>query len=232
MDKISQNKICPTCSKEFSKPKNRSIKSWSLAKFCSMKCRRLTEETKNVLRDINTGRLFRPYSSEERSCAVCGKLFRVWKAKIKAGKGVCCSRKCAAVRMKTTSYLVNRTEEQKSFEILKSAENRSGEKSHLWKGGITPEIRKIRNSKETALWRKACFERDNFTCQATGQLGGRLAVHHINNFADFPELRTSIENGITLSDKSHREFHKEYGRRNNTLEQLQEFLHAKGRFHL
>lgn len=69
--------------------------------------------------------------------------------------------------------------------------------------------------------------RDNYTCQATGQWGGRLVVHHINNFADFPELRMSISNGITLSDSSHREFHKKYGRRNNTREQLQEFLESQ-----
>lgn len=187
-------------------------------------------ESKEKIKKANIGRLFRPYSSEEKNCVVCDKLFRVWKAKLKIGKGTCCSKKCAAIRMKTTSYLINRTEEQKQNEIKKGAKNRSGDKSHLWRGGITPEIKKIRNSNETKLWRKACFERDNYTCQATGEWGGKLVVHHINNFADFPELRTSISNGITLTDVAHREFHKKYGKRNNTREQLQEFLEAKGRY--
>lgn len=102
-----------------------------------------------------------------------------------------------------------------------------GEKSSHWKGGITPENHKIRTSLEIKLWRKSCFERDKFTDQKTGITGGELQVHHINNFADFPELRTSIENGITLSKESHKEFHKLYGRRNNTRSQLEEFL--KGR---
>ena len=93
-----------------------------------------------------------------------------------------------------------------------------------WKGGITPENRRIRNSSELKLWRKACMERDNFTCQKTGEKGGKLVVHHIHNFAFYPELRTSIENGITLSKKAHKEFHHKYGKRNNTKEQLQEFL--------
>lgn len=74
------------------------------------------------------------------------------------------------------------------------------------------------------LWKKACLERDNFTCQKTKQRGGKLRVHHINNFADFPELRTAINNGITLSEKSHKEFHQIYGVSNNTKEQLEEFL--------
>lgn len=96
-----------------------------------------------------------------------------------------------------------------------------------WKGGITPINVKIRTSLEIKLWRKACLERDNFTDQKTGQIGGDLVVHHINNFSSHPELRTSIENGITLSLKSHREFHKKYGTKNNTKEQLLEFLNNK-----
>ena len=41
------------------------------------------------------------------------------------------------------------------------------------------------------------------------------------------QKRTAIENGITLSLKAHREFHKKYGFRNNTKEQLEEFLNTK-----
>mgnify|MGYP003801148759 CR=1 FL=1 len=99
-----------------------------------------------------------------------------------------------------------------------------GEKSKHWKGGITPENEKQRKSIEYKLWRKACFERDNFTCKKTGVSGGRLVVHHINNFSEFPELRTSIENGITLSQESHKEFHKIYGFKNNTKEQIDQYL--------
>ena len=99
-----------------------------------------------------------------------------------------------------------------------------GENSYLWKGGITPENKKIRVSREYKLWRKACFERDNFTCQATGKKGGDLVVHHINNFSEFPEIRLAIDNGITLSREAHIEFHKIYNKKNNTKEQLEEFI--------
>src|SRR3990167_7321219 len=95
--------------------------------------------------------------------------------------------------------------------IGKSTGKHSGEKCNWWKGGITPKNQKIRQSFESKLWRKTIFERDNFICQKYGIKGGELAAHHINNFADFPELRFAIDNGITLSKKAHQEFHKKYG---------------------
>jgi hypothetical protein len=100
----------------------------------------------------------------------------------------------------------------------------SGIKSNFWKGGITPINIKIRASLEVRYWRKAVLERDNFTCQKYGINGGEIVAHHINNFADFPELRSAIDNGITLSKKAHIEFHKKYGIKNNTRSQLEEFL--------
>lgn len=99
-----------------------------------------------------------------------------------------------------------------------------GEKHWNWRGGITPENHRARTSLESRLWREAVFTRDEWTCQKYGIRGGKLHAHHIQNFADFPELRTSIGNGVTLSDKAHREFHKKYGIQKNTQEQMKEFL--------
>ena len=98
------------------------------------------------------------------------------------------------------------------------------EKHWNWKGGVTSQNIILRHSIEFRLWREAVFARDNWVCQKTGIRGGKLHPHHIQNFAKFPELRFAIDNGITLSEKAHREFHKKYGIRNNTREQLLEFL--------
>ena len=102
-----------------------------------------------------------------------------------------------------------------------------GDKSYNWKGGITPENSKIRGSIAMRLWKNAVYAKDNFTCQKTGEKGGRLHAHHILNFAQYPELRFAIDNGITLSEKAHKEFHKQYGVKNNSREQLIEFLNNK-----
>jgi hypothetical protein len=99
-----------------------------------------------------------------------------------------------------------------------------GEKCNFWKGGITPKNRLIRSSLDHRLWREAVFKRDNYTCQKYGIKGGVLHPHHIKNFSQYPELRFAIDNGITLSEKAHKEFHKIYGQKNNTEDQLKEYL--------
>ena len=83
------------------------------------------------------------------------------------------------------------------------------EKNHLWKGGITPINKRIRNSIEYRLWRKAVFERDNYTCIWCGAKNGKgktivLNADHIKPFSLFPELRFAIDNGRTLCVECHK----------------------------
>lgn len=96
-----------------------------------------------------------------------------------------------------------------------------------WKGGISPERDRIRHSIKYSNWSRSIFKRDNYIDQKYGTKGGKLVAHHILNFSDYPELRFELNNGITLSKKSHDEFHKKYGKRKNTREQLLEFLNLK-----
>lgn len=111
--------------------------------------------------------------------------------------------------------------------------NYSGENSHSWKGGITPEVMLIRCSAEYREWRNQVFERDNYTCQCCGDnTGHNLQAHHIENFADNVELRFDINNGITFCNRCHDfryegSFHNIYGTRNNTREQLEEYIKQK-----
>lgn len=103
--------------------------------------------------------------------------------------------------------------------------NRQGEKSQLWKGGITRPDLLFKHGIEFRVWRMAVFTRDNFTCQKCGGSNGfKLNAHHIQNYAQYPEQRIVLENGITLCLKCHRLFHRTYGIKNNTLAQLKQFL--------
>jgi hypothetical protein len=107
---------------------------------------------------------------------------------------------------------------------LKISNANKGEKGNAWKGGINPVNDTIRKSIQYRLWREAVFARDNFTCQKYGIRGVKLHAHHIQNFAEHPELRFAIDNGITLSEKAHSEFHKEFGKYKNTSGEIKAFI--------
>lgn len=66
-----------------------------------------------------------------------------------------------------------------------------------------------RTSQDYIEWRKAVFERDNFTCAICQQVGGTLNAHHIRPFKDFPAERLNVDNGITLCETCHRQVHKD-----------------------
>ena len=107
---------------------------------------------------------------------------------------------------------------------------RSGENSPLWNGGKTSKKEKIRKSSDYTKWRNSVFEKDNYTCQCCGDnSGGNLQAHHKFNFSEYPELRLDVNNGITLCKKCHDfnqigSFHHTYGSKNNTPEQLEEYI--------
>lgn len=101
-----------------------------------------------------------------------------------------------------------------------------GEKCHLWKGGITPEVRAIRTSFEYKLWREAVFKRDNFTCVFCGVRGQRLNADHIKPFSVFKELRFDVDNGRTLCVPCHKAT-PTYGNRSRTIRTVDDLIQAR-----
>lgn len=74
-----------------------------------------------------------------------------------------------------------------------------------WRGGIIPVLKRLRRSARFKRWRKAVFERDNYTCQECGQRGGELHPDHIKQFAYYPKLRFVLSNGRTLCKSCHQQ---------------------------
>jgi 5-methylcytosine-specific restriction endonuclease McrA len=103
--------------------------------------------------------------------------------------------------------------------------SKKGSESPRWNPNKTDEDRLIkRNYLEYKEWRKAVYERDNHACQKCGDdRGGNLNAHHIENYANNKELRTTVENGITFCKACHKDFHHQYGMR-STTEKVNNFL--------
>ena len=119
-------------------------------------------------------------------CEHCGQRFDVHPHKIKEGKAKYCSQAC--------------------YDAERANPNRSQQE-------------KLRFTREYRDWKLAVLERDNFTCQQCGLTsaeGAVLVAHHIKSFKDNPNLRTDLDNGITLCRSCHYEIHHgrqlEYGK--------------------
>ena len=89
--------------------------------------------------------------------------------------------------------------------IRKMSISHTGEKNHNWKGGISQWRNVLRSSKSYKNWRKAVFERDDYTCQICNVRGGYLEVHHVKPVRDNKNtlLILDVNNGITLCKKCH-----------------------------
>ena len=107
--------------------------------------------------------------------------------------------------------------------------HRLGKDNSNYNPDLTDKEREVkRNTPENTIWRKSVYERDDYACQKCGKKGIYLEAHHKENWADNPELRYVVDNGITLCKECHRTgpnaFHKQYGRYHTTAIQTIKFL--------
>jgi hypothetical protein len=87
-----------------------------------------------------------------------------------------------------------------SMECTKHGQYRlSGESHPLYKADSR---RKNRRGKHGA-WARAVISRDKATCQHCGATDVELHAHHILSFAEHPEQRWNIDNGMTLCHSCH-----------------------------
>jgi len=138
--------------------------------------------------------------SVKKKCLICGKEFEMKRPQ--GLKAKYCSRKCTGIAKK---------------ELI-------GKKGSNWKGNkaISPLYKRIKLLSKYKQWRKAVFERDNYTCVICHKVGGILNPRHIKHFSVILKennLRTieqainckelwDINNGITLCKDCHKLKHK------------------------
>ena len=172
-------RICEICGKEFFVIPS-TIKRGG-GRFCSYKCMGKWES--NNRRGKNSygwkgGRV-------EQVCKNCGKRFlvKVYRLKLKDRVKFCsveCKKKWKRENPLPEEIREKMSEARKKyFSIKENLEKISGDKSHLWKGGITPiYIMRLSGSKWKVIIKKV-YKRDNYQCQLCGKKGGKLNAHHI-----------------------------------------------------
>lgn len=137
----------------------------------------------------------------------CGKKTKVSTGSLKSGHTRSCG--CLSIEMSTgvnnNNYNPNLTDEDR----LRS--NR-----YTLKGG------------KISKFREGVYERDNYTCQICSARNGSgkkiiLNAHHLDGWNWCKEKRFDIDNGITLCNECHSDFHRKYGSGDNTKEQFEEY---------
>ena len=78
---------------------------------------------------------------------------------------------------------------------------------HWYENNGVGETAKKRNNYTYRKWRLDVIKRDGGCCANCGS-HDNLQVHHIKHFAEYPELRFEVSNGITLCRQCHKELHK------------------------
>ncbi len=87
-------------------------------------------------------------------------------------------------------------------------ERMAGENNHQYNHDLTDEQRN--SFRNTTKWKTEVKNRDNHICQCCGDYDGDIVVHHLNNYSDYPEQRTDLDNGVTLCVDCHNKFHNKY----------------------
>jgi len=212
-------KYCQECGLSFE-----VVVSHSNQKYCSTECAYAVKS-----------RAFRKESVPwykggpvEVVCHTCGKIFEVNIARKETAKY--CSRECHNLSQRGVSNSIPTMKDCEicgsSFRVIPSryhlvkycsmscygkarSLNYSGKNCPAWRGGVTEEMRLLRGGSDYVEWRDAVYRRDYWTCQCCGEKPKSIVAHHIFPFADFPDLRYEVWNGITLCRSCHAKEHQE-----------------------
>lgn len=85
-------------------------------------------------------------------------------------------------------------------------------KHPMWKGGVTPVNKMIRESLKYKNWRNKVYRRDRWNCQICKKHcePKNIIAHHLKSFSEFPKSRFITKNGVTLCRNCHARLHKSF----------------------
>ena len=176
-------------------------------------------------------------------CYICGKEFNRKPALIKRAEHPVCSRECANINKAREWVIVKCVACGKEMLRRKSRANirpnpvcskecRAVMQHKIrYDESIPDEVRQTDRNyiPDNRVFVRTVMERDEYTCQICYKTHCKLAVHHLNGYNWDVENRYNPDNGITLCEECHKDFHRIYGRGNNTREQFDEYANPNRR---
>ena len=190
---------CEVCGKYINVPLNQYNRYKH--HYCSVECK--DKGQAEILKGENSPL----YSRQKIKCSYCGKEILINPCRINLNEHTYCSQDC---RYKGWSKFY------------------SGENNPKYDKSISIEERQTkRQYLEYDEFIKKVLARDNYTCQCCGEHNNHMNVHHLDGYNWCKEKRTDIDNGVTLCEECHKNFHNIYGRGNNTSEQYEQWIITK-----
>lgn len=187
-------KLCINCNNKFYQTPDKRGHIWRNAKFCNLKCWHIYKVKNGINYGFKKGvSLFQEHKHSQESI---DKMKQSHKGQIAWNKGM-------------KGLLLNRNFIDNNPTIRGEGSRLHwnwprGKKNHKWKGGISNRDIHSLNNPLYRHWRRQVFERDGFKCRmANKDCDIYVQAHHILRWADFPELRYEVNNGITLCKIHH-----------------------------
>lgn len=150
-------------------------------------------------------------------CTECGEEYSAPRASIvKRSTTLCAS--CVAKLVSTTDrnskisktlrdkFKANPELRVRASQLMKG--RMAGPRHWNWKGGLDPVNQEQRNSEEYRVWRESVFARDEYACVLCNDRGCDLVAHHVLSWAEYPQHRFDVDNGITLCHCCHYSVHR------------------------
>lgn len=110
--------------------------------------------------------------------------------------------------------------------VSERAKKQSGENHYRWKGGIRKSKNFRKNSNFRFHLRKYIIKRDNNQCILCGN-NQKLKVHHLDGWNICKARRFDETNLVTLCEICHNDFHRVFGKGNNTEQQFELYCFDK-----
>lgn len=194
--KNPQSKNCLHCNDIYFKRVNTSKKSWSKQKFCSIKCTDDSKKNKQLsyLKGTQFKKGVKPWNFGKKDLSTSKRMREnnpMKRTEVKLKSSISHKGKKLTIETRLKQSKIHKQRVQNGLH-------------NFYIDGRTSKNQNLRKSMEYKVWRTLVFQRDGWTCQTCGLLGGRLNAHHIRQWSKFPELRFEVNNGVTLCEECHR----------------------------
>lgn len=184
--------VCDNCGREDSKIQSEYKRTEN--HFCSNECKMEFKQTS-----------YRNRITVE--CENCGQPIEKRPSKVESSELHFCGRHCYGNHRNTQTefecdYCGTVSTRPKS-QLENNESNYCCRECHTSAKVENAEYHNPRDDPRLDRWREAVFERDGYTCQDCGELGGNLHAHHIERWSKAPDKRFEVSNGITLCHTCH-----------------------------